>query len=132
MIELLVGSVSALLSRVIPDKSERDKLAHEIATIAEKQSHEQIMAQLNVNKIEAAHKSLYVAGWRPFIGWSCGIAMAFNFIGLPLINTFSVLYDTPLELPPLDLEVMMPVLLGMLGLGGMRSFEKRTGVAREK
>ena len=132
MIEVLVASVSALLSRVIPDKSERDKLAHEIATIAEKQSHEQIMAQLEVNKTEAAHKSLYVAGWRPFIGWSCGIAMAFNFIGLPLIGTLSVLYDTPLELPPLDLEVMMPVLLGMLGLGGMRSYEKRTGVAREK
>ena len=132
MIELLVGSVSALLSRVIPDKSERDKLAHEIATIAEKQSHDQIMAQLKVNKTEAAHKSLYVAGWRPFIGWSCGIAMAFNFIGLPLIGTLSVLYDTPLELPPLDLEIMMPVLLGMLGLGGMRSYEKRTGVAREK
>ena len=132
MIELLVGSVSALLSRVIPDKSERDKLAHEIATLAEKQSHDQIMAQLEVNKQEAAHKSLYVAGWRPFIGWSCGIAMAFNFIGLPLIGTLSVLYDTPLELPPLDLEIMMPVLLGMLGLGGMRSYEKRTGVAREK
>ena len=132
MIEVLVASVSALLSRVIPDKSERDKLAHEIATIAEKQSHDQIMAQLEVNKTEAAHKSLYVAGWRPFIGWSCGIAMAFNFIGLPVVVTLSALYDTPLEVAPLDLEVMMPVLLGMLGLGGMRSYEKRTGVAREK
>lgn len=132
MIDLLVGPVSALLSRVIPDKTERDKLAHEIATMAEKQAHEQIMAQVEVNKIEAAHKSLYVAGWRPFVGWTCGVAMAFNYVGVPVIETVSVLYGTSLTLDPLDLDVMMPVLLGMLGLGGMRSYEKRNGVAREK
>jgi hypothetical protein len=132
MIELLVGPISALLSRIIPDKSERDRLAYEIATMAEKQAHEQVMAQIEVNKTEAAHNSLYVAGWRPFIGWSCGIAMAFNYIGIPLIETVCVLYGTPLAIDPLDLEVMMPVLLGMLGLGGMRTYEKRNGVAREK
>ena len=132
MLDLLVGPVSALLSRVIPDKSERDRLAHEISTMAEVQAHQQIMAQIEVNKTEAAHKSLYVAGWRPFIGWSCGIAMAFNYIGVPVIETGSVLYGTPLSIDPLDLEVMMPVLLGMLGLGGMRSYEKRNKVSREK
>lgn len=72
MMELLVGPISALLSRLIPDKSERDKLAHEIATMAEKQAHDQVMAQIEVNRTEAAHNSLYVAGWRPFIGWACG------------------------------------------------------------
>ncbi len=132
MIDLLVGPVSALLSRVIPDKSERDRLAHEIATMAEKQAHEQIMAQVEVNKQEAAHKSLFVAGWRPFIGWTCGIAMAFNYIGVPLVETVSVLYGTPLVINPLDLATMMPVLLGMLGLGGMRTYEKRVGCSREK
>lgn len=132
MLDLLVGPISALLSRVIPDKSERDRLAHEISTMAEVQAHQQIMAQVEVNKVEAAHKSLYVAGWRPFIGWSCGIAMAFNYIGVPVIETGSVLYGTPLSIDPLDLEVMMPVLLGMLGLGGMRSYEKRNKVSREK
>lgn len=132
MIELLVGPISALLARIVPDKSERDKLAHEIATMAERQAHDQVMAQIEVNRTEAAHNSLYVAGWRPFIGWSCGIAMAFNYVGVPLVETGSVLYGTPLALNPLDLEVMMPVLLGMLGLGGMRSYEKRNGVAREK
>jgi hypothetical protein len=132
MIDLLVGPVSALLSRVIPDKSERDKLAHEIATMAEKQAHDQIMAQVEVNKQEAAHKSLFVAGWRPFIGWTCGVAMAFNYVGVPLVETVSVLYGTPLVINPLDLATMMPVLLGMLGLGGMRTYEKRVGVSREK
>lgn len=132
MLNLLIGPITELLSKVIPDKSERERLAYEISTLAERQAHDQVMSQIEVNKTEAAHNSLYVAGWRPFIGWSCGIAMAFNFVGLPVIETVSVLYGTPLVLDPLDLEVMMPVLLGMLGLGGMRSYEKRNGVAREK
>lgn len=132
MLELLIGPVSALLSRVIPDKSERDRLAHEIATMAEVQAHQQIMAQVEVNKVGAAHQSLFVAGWRPFIGWTCGTAMAFNFVGVPLITTGMALYGEPIEISPLDLEIMLPVLLGMLGLGGMRSYEKRNGVAREK
>ena len=132
MLNLLIGPITELLSKVIPDKTERERLAYEISTLAERQAHEQMMAQLEVNKTEASHMSLYVAGWRPFIGWSCGIAMAFNYIGVPVVETVSVINGTPLTIDPLDLEVMMPVLLGMLGLGGMRSYEKRNGVAREK
>jgi hypothetical protein len=132
MIELLVAPISALLSKVIPDLDERNRLAHEIATMAEKQAHDQIMAQLAVNEQEAAHKSLFVAGARPFILWTCGISMAFNFVGLPLIEAVSIIVGDPLTLDPLNLEVMMPVLLGMLGLGSMRTYEKRHGVAREK
>ena len=132
MLNLLIGPITELLSKVIPDKTERERLAYEISTLAERQAHEQMMAQLEVNKTEASHMSLYVAGWRPFIGWSCGLAMAFNYIGVPVVETVSVINGTPLTIDPLDLEVMMPVLLGMLGLGGMRSYEKRNGVAREK
>lgn len=132
MLELLVGPISALLSKVIPDKDERNRLAHEIATMAERQAHEQIMAQVEVNKEEASHPSIFVSGWRPFIGWTCGFAMAFNFIGIPLIDTGTALAGYAVDLNPLDLEIMLPVLLGMLGLGGMRSYEKRNGVARIK
>lgn len=132
MIDLFIGPITELLSKVIPDKTERERLAYQISTLTERQVHEQVMAQLAVNKTEATHLSLYVAGWRPFIGWSCGVAMAFNYIGVPVIETVSVIHGTPLAIDPLDLEVMMPVLLGMLGLGGMRSYEKRNGVAREK
>ena len=121
---MLVDPVMGLLDKVVPDLDERKRLAHEIATMAEKQTHQQIMAQLELNKQEAAHKSLFVAGWRPFTGWTCAVAMAFNFLVVPLVGPF---VDAPLI--PLDLEVMMPVLLGMLGLGGMRSYEKRNGVA---
>jgi hypothetical protein len=126
LITALVPSLMTILEKVVPDKDERAKLAHDIATQAERQAHDQIMAQVEVNKQEAAHKSLFVAGWRPFTGWSCGLALANNFIVVPYLAAFG------LEIVPLNLEVMLPVLLGMLGLGGMRSYEKRNGVARER
>jgi len=132
MLNLLIGPITELLSKVIPDKTERERLAYEISTLAERQAHEQVMSQLEVNKTEAAHKSLYVAGARPFILWTCGVSMAFNYVGVPLVEMITVLAGNPIVLEPLNLEVMMPVLLGMLGLGGMRTYEKRHGVAREK
>lgn len=123
---MLVGPVAALLDKLIPDKDAREKMANEIATLAERQAHAQIVAQLEVNKQEAAHKSLFVAGWRPGAGWVCVLSMAFNFLVAPL------LIAAGFEVVTLDLSTMMPVLLGMLGLSGMRSFEKRNGVARER
>lgn len=133
LVKLLIGPIAGLLDKVIPDKDERERMAHEIATMVESQAHQQIMAQVEVNKVEAAHKSLFVAGWRPAAGWTCVSAMFFNFVLAPLINWGTALYGySDTVLPVLDLEIMMPVLLGMLGLGGMRSYEKRAGVAREK
>jgi hypothetical protein len=135
---ILVGPIAALLDKFIPDKDERERMAFEISTMAAKQSHEMTMAQLEVNKQEAAHKSLFVAGWRPFIGWSCGLSMASNFLLFPLVNMglsiFQVLDHAGqlVQVPMIDLTVMMPVLLGMLGLGALRTAEKVKGVAREK
>ena len=85
-IKELVGPVTGLVSEFIEDKDQANKLAHEIATLAEKQAHQQIMAQVDVNKQEAAHKSLFVAGWRPAIGWICGLGMLSNFIIVPMTN----------------------------------------------
>jgi len=131
-IKELVGPVSGLVSEFIEDKDERNRLAHEIATLAEKQHHAEVMAQVEVNKTEAAHKSLFVAGWRPAIGWICGLGMLSNFIVVPMTNFVLDLTGSPIVVPLIDLQTMMPVLLGMLGLGGMRSFEKVKGKAREK
>lgn len=125
---LLIGPISDLLGKIIPDKDKAAALAAEIATLAEKQAHEQIIAQLQVNLAEASNPSLFVSGWRPFIGWTCGAAMAFNYVVLPILSSAELIG----AVQPLDLDVMMPVLLGMLGLGGMRSYEKRNGVARVK
>jgi len=128
----LIDPISILLDKIVPDKDQRDKLAHEISTMAENHSHEIAKAQIEVNRQEAAHRSLFVAGWRPFTGWSCSFALTFNFLLLPTANMVLVFIESSVKIEPLDLSTMMPVLLGMLGLGGMRSYEKRNGVSREK
>ena len=76
--------------------------------------------------------SLFVGGWRPAIGWICGLGMLSNFIIVPMTNFVLALMESPVVVPLIELETMMPVLLGMLGLGGMRSYEKAKGIAREK
>lgn len=121
----LVGPISNLLSEVITDKDQRDALAFKLSTLAATQSHEQTIAQLDVNRTEAASKHMFVAGWRPFIGWTCGFAMAFNYIGVPILGALGV------TMVVLDITTMFPVLLGMLGLAGLRTGEKMKGVSRE-
>lgn len=121
----LIGPVSAILDKVIPDKDLREKLSHEIATMAERHSQEQVMAQIEVNKAEAAHKSLFVAGWRPAIGWICGFALLYSTIISPVIGIW-------VEVPEIDTSLLTSTMLGMLGLGAMRTFEKTKGVSREK
>ena len=88
-----------------------------------------VQGQLDINKVEAANPSVWVSGWRPFIGWVCGSACAWNWIGLPIAKMALILADHPLDLAPANLTEMMPVLLGMLGLGGLRTLEKINGVA---
>ena len=80
-----------------------------------------IELQAEINKIEAQHRTIFVAGWRPFIGWVCGVALAYNFI----LRDLLVWFIGPDQVPPaLQMEHLMTVLIGMLGLGGMRTFEK--------
>ncbi len=88
------------------------------------------MAQIEVNKIEAGHRSIFVAGWRPFLGWCLSFAMAYHFILQPIaifsISVAGLSYD----LPQFDMSSLMTVLLGMLGLGGMRTYEKSKGLTK--
>ena len=131
MIQALIGPVAGLLDKFIEDKDQKAKLAHEIATMAEKHAHEAAMAQVEVNKAEAGHRSIFVAGWRPFIGWTCGVALAYHFVVAPLIIFGAGWAGTPIpDLPTFDMDSLMTVLLGMLGLGGMRTFEKTKGLAK--
>lgn len=131
MLQALIGPVTGILDKFIEDKDAKNAMAHEIATMAEKAAHEAAMAQVEVNKAEAQHRSIFVAGWRPFIGWTCGIALAYHFVANPIIM-FAVTVagvDIP-ALPSFDMDSLMTVLLGMLGLGGMRSFEKMKGLTK--
>ena len=88
------------------------------------------LAQLDINKTEAAHRSVFVSGWRPFIGWSCGAAMALNFIVFPLASFVLAQTGHLVKLPTLDMSEMMPVLMGLLGLGGLRTVEKIKQVSK--
>jgi len=131
MIDKLINPISSLLDKFIPDATERQKLAHEIATMAEKNMHEISMAQIEVNKTEAASNSIFKGGWRPFIGWVCGVAFAYHFVLQPfLIFVLTTLGQPVPYLPEFDMASLMTVLGGLLGLGGLRTFEKYKGVTK--
>ena len=123
-ISSLVGPVTGLLDKFIEDKDVKNKLAHDLSTMAERHAQELAKGQMEINKTEAAHKSLFVAGWRPAIGWICGLGMASNFLLIPVANFVLALTGSAIVVPLLDTGEMMPVLMGMLGLGAMRTYEK--------
>ena len=124
LVAQLVGPVTGLLDKFIEDKDQKAMLAHKIATMSEEHHQDLMKAQIEVNKVEAASSNLFVAGWRPFIGWTCGLGMFGNFITIPFSNFVLALVSMDIVIPLVPLETMMPVLMGMLGLGAMRSFEK--------
>ena len=128
----LVGPVTGLLDKFIEVKDVKNKLAHDLSTMAERHAQELAKGQMEINKTEAAHKSLFVAGWRPAIGWICGLGMASNFLLIPIANFVLALTGSAIVIPLLDTGEMMPVLMGMLGLGAMRTYEKKQGVQRDK
>lgn len=116
--------LGSILDRVIPDKNARAQ-AQEALEAAEQSGELQVLlGQLEINKQEAAHKSIFVAGARPFILWVCGVALLYNTLLHPILNIW-------VDMPPVETGLLYPVLTGMLGLGGMRSWEKSKGVARE-
>lgn len=128
MIGQLIGPVTGLLDKFIEDKDQKAALAHDLATMAERHAQELAKGQLEINKAEAASGSIFKGGWRPFIGWVCGAAFAYHFILQPII-VFGVTVAgvTIPELPEFDMGTLMPVLMGMLGLGGLRTVEKLQG-----
>ena len=127
----LVDPVSDILGKVVEDKDQKARLAHEIATMAERHAQELARGQIEINKEEAKSRNIFIAGWRPFVGWTCGLALFWHFLGLPVtlfITGWFNLQHPPL--PEFDMQSLMTVLLGMLGLGGMRTFEKFKGVTK--
>ena len=127
----LIGPVTGLLDKFIEDKDQKNKLAHEIATMSEKHAQELAKGQLEVNKVEAGHRSALVAGWRPFIGWVCGIALAWHFVLAPVTMFLCAYIGVAIpDLPTFDMGSLMTVLMGMLGLGGLRTYEKQKGLTK--
>lgn len=130
----VLGAIVPIIERIWPDpqKAAEAKLRlfelQQSGELAQLDAEvRQALAQLEINK-EEAKAGPYRGGWRPFIGWTCGAAFAFNFVLLPLSQAVAAYLQFAGTLPqPLDMATMMPVMLGMLGLGGMRSFEKSKG-----
>jgi len=132
VIDKLIGPVTGLLDKFIEDKDQKSALAHEIATMSQKYAQEIAKGQMAINQVEAAHKSLFVSGWRPALAWVCVLGMFGNFITIPFSNFVLALLGINIVIPLVPLETMMPVLMGMLGLGAMRTYEKKNAVHRDK
>ena len=97
------------------------------------QNHAQELAkgQLEINKAEAQHRSIFVAGWRPFLGWCLSFAMAWHFVLAPMTLFICSAFEIYVpDLPVFDMDSLMTVLLGMLGLGGLRTVEKVKGLTK--
>ena len=131
MLQALIGPISGLLDKFVEDKDQKAALAHELATMSDRHAQELAKGQLEINKAEAASTSVFKGGWRPFIGWTCGAAFAYHFVLQPLLLFCVALFglDIP-ALPQFDMSSLMTVLMGMLGLGGLRTYEKKTGVSK--
>jgi len=123
--------IGTVLDRLIPDDAARAKAKVEMEAALLDAANKGMLAQLDVNKVEAAHRSVFVAGWRPFVGWTCGAALCWHFVLQDLIVFAAAWAGHPIPLlPELDTDTLLTVLLGMLGLGGLRSFEKVKGVTK--
>jgi hypothetical protein len=123
ILSALIGPATDLAGKFIQDKDAAAKMAHELATLADKQAQQAMLAQIEVNKAEAAG-NWFAASWRPLCGYVCVLGLAVNFLISPLAAGFGFM------VPQADMGVMMPVLTGMLGLAGMRSYEKVKRVAK--
>ncbi|MCP4587601.1 3TM-type holin [Pseudoalteromonas sp.] len=123
---------TSVINKIWPDPVKQAEEQRKLQELAQKGNLEELNAevkllvsQVDLNKVEAAHKSIFVAGWRPFVGWVCGFGLLYNVILAPFLDIW-------LTVPEVKTDLLYPVLLGMLGLGGMRSFEKVKRVSREK
>lgn len=131
MIQALIGPVTGLLDKFIPDADEKARIAHELATMGERHAQEQLMAQLEINKAEASSASIFKGGWRPAVGWVCASAFAYHFVLQPILLFVVALTGTELPvLPEFDMGTLLPVLGGMLGIGTLRTYEKKAGLTK--
>ena len=124
LVDALLGIGGKLIDKLIPDPAARDAARFELLKLQQSGELAAMLAQTDVNKVEAASGSVFVAGWRPAIGWVCALAMGYQY----LLRPFLVAFNPVLAFPGLD-DNLWQLLAGMLGLGGLRTFEKVNGVA---
>ena len=131
MIQALIGPATKLLGKFIEDKDTKNKIAFELSTMAEKHAQQLALAQIELNKAEAQSGSLFKGGWRPAVGWVCAIAFAYHFILKDLIIFGASFAGATIpDLPSFDMGTLLTVLGGMLGIGGLRTYEKQKGLTK--
>ena len=113
----LIGPETKLIGKFVRDKDKAAQLSHDIATMAEKHAQELALAQIKLNT-EEAKGNWFQSSWRPLVGWICAVSLGLNFMVAPICAGFGI------NIPQADMSVMMPLLLGMLGIGGLRSLDK--------
>lgn len=133
----VIPTVAKIIDKIIPDKTAAAAAQAALAQatlngqLAEIQAeYDNAKSQIDVNKAEAANGSVFVSGWRPFVGWVCGSGLAYQFLVRPIGGAISAALGHPVDFPTLDMGTLMTMLGGMLGFGAMRTTEKIQGVAR--
>jgi len=116
-ITALIGPATKLIGKFVRDKDKQAQLAHDLSTMAEKHAQELALAQIKLNT-EEAKGNWFQSSWRPLIGWIAGFSLGINYLISPICAGFGI------NIPQADMSVMMPLLLGMLGIGGLRSLDK--------
>ena len=121
----LIGPATKLIGKFVRDKDKQAQLAHDLSTMAEKHAQELALAQIKLNT-EEAKGNWFQSSWRPLIGWICGLSLAINYMISPICAGFGII------IPQADMSVMMPLLFGMLGISGLRSFDKYKKIDSKK
>ena len=130
LVSTILPIAETVIDRVVPDKNAKARALQDLEHMLVEAETKGQLALIEVNKIEAASRSVWTSGWRPFIGWSCGFAMAYAYGVQPILVFVLAQSGYLIDLPRVELGEMMPILLGMLGLGGLRSFEKYKKVSK--
>ena len=127
----VIDAVKDLVSEVVVDKDKKNELnvrLQELSDKADQRFHDELMGQIEVNKVEAAHPSVFVAGWRPAIGWIGAAGLGWQFLLAPIAEWGSRLGGWTGTMPVVDTAALMTLTLGILGIGAQRSFDKSRGV----
>ena len=128
----LVGPIVNNFVDRIPNGNERARAKEALEKELVDAANSVMLAQTEINAAEAQHKSIFVAGWRPFIGWVCGVGIAWSMVVQPVAQWAMIAWGDGTELPTIDTSYLMELVTAMLGMSGLRTFEKMRGVARRK
>ena len=130
MLQAILPLIGTVLDRVIPDKNGAEKAKQEIERTLVENANQLNLAQLAVNKAEAEHRSVFVAGWRPMIGWSCAIGIFWLFVGHPIVVYLDAMDGVVSPIPTIDHDILLELTFAMLGMAGLRTFEKLKGITK--